>query len=194
MTLQVRPAEAGDIEALVDLMNLSSAGALERVWGRIAGRPEAWRAVARKQLSDREGEVGYGRIVVVSKPDGPPLGMILLNPLEDTTTLPLEGLPAEAVPMVRLIRQASNTLLIREVAVVPEHRGEGIGAVLLALAVGLAKEKGLRAASLTVHADNQRALALYHREGFSEEARAASLGHPRYRDGSPILLMAKAEA
>lgn len=53
--------------------------------------------------------------------------------------------------------------------IVEEHRGRGIGEVLIRAALRQAKDRGLKRVELTVRADNVRAIALYRRIGFVDE-------------------------
>lgn len=52
------------------------------------------------------------------------------------------------------------------ISVRPEYRGMGIGTVLLFSLIKLAKENGCNAISLSVQADNTRAVRLYRKAGF----------------------------
>lgn len=55
------------------------------------------------------------------------------------------------------------------IGLVPEARGQGIGARLLTAAIARAWEQGLERIELNVRADNLRAIALYQRFGFVTE-------------------------
>jgi RimJ/RimL family protein N-acetyltransferase len=57
------------------------------------------------------------------------------------------------------------------VALLPEARGRGIGEALMREGIAWAREVGVRKLKLGVFASNERAIALYRRLGFSEEAR-----------------------
>jgi GNAT superfamily N-acetyltransferase len=59
-----------------------------------------------------------------------------------------------------------------ELYVLPEHRGEGLGAKLLARACELARSAGCMAVELEVDAGHRRAESLYRRAGFEPLARA----------------------
>lgn len=66
------------------------------------------------------------------------------------------------IPSVRATRRASGDL--QSVYVLPEHRGGGVGAQLIAHALSHAQELGLE--RVTVHS-SQRAIAVYLRAGFA---------------------------
>ena len=56
---------------------------------------------------------------------------------------------------------------------VEEHaRGSGLGAALVEAALGQARERGCRRVELDTSEDNEAALALYHRFGFSERLKS----------------------
>ena len=66
-------------------------------------------------------------------------------------------------------------------AVAPEHRGRGIGAALLDVAIATARAEGLHKLSLSVFAHNEAAIGLYRKLGFVEEGRRVQ--HYRRADG-----------
>ena len=81
------------------------------------------------------------------------------------------------------------------IGILPEFRGQKIGARLLAATVADAFQKGLIRIELEVFAANARAIALYRKFGFVEEGRKR---HARCRAGSPedsiCMALLKAEA
>jgi ribosomal protein S18 acetylase RimI-like enzyme len=75
----------------------------------------------------------------------------------------------------------TDSLYVISFAVVPEHRGKGIGSALLRRVVEDALAEGRRSVSLDVASRNEGAIRLYEREGFVTIAE----GHARPRRGSP---------
>lgn len=61
------------------------------------------------------------------------------------------------------------------IAVVPSHRGCGIGSRLLEAGLGWARGRGLQRVELKVHAENEGARRLYERFGFEIEGRHRAL-------------------
>ncbi len=57
------------------------------------------------------------------------------------------------------------------VAILPAHRGRGLGEALMRAGIDWAREVGVRKLKLGVFATNERAIRLYRRLGFVEEAR-----------------------
>lgn len=74
----------------------------------------------------------------------------------------------------------------------PEWRGRGVGRRLLEATLAMARRAGFKRIELDVHADNQRAIALYEKAGFVGEGivRDASLIDSVFRDA---ILMAIVE-
>ncbi len=73
-----------------------------------------------------------------------------------------------------------NTGRIYSIAVSPQHRGNGIGELLLEKAIEFARNNALKAIFLEVRTDNNAAISLYHKKGFVK--RALKLNY--YEDGA----------
>jgi ribosomal protein S18 acetylase RimI-like enzyme len=71
--------------------------------------------------------------------------------------------------------RARPLLNIHDLAVLPAHRGQGVGALLLAATEAKAKRRGCCKLTLEVREDNARARALYARCGFGP---GSSAGEP----------------
>ncbi|NJE00920.1 N-acetyltransferase [Thermococcus sp. JdF3] len=71
---------------------------------------------------------------------------------------------------------------ISNVAVYPEFRGKGIGKALMLKAEELAEQSGARRVALDVEKDNENAIRIYKRLGYSvEREHSIELGGRRYR-------------
>jgi len=70
------------------------------------------------------------------------------------------------------------------IGLLPEHRGKGLGKVLLDVTIAAAERLGFRRIELTAFSDNHRAIALYETRGFVLEGvlRAAARFGDEYRD------------
>ncbi|NHA68399.1 ribosomal protein S18-alanine N-acetyltransferase [Phycicoccus sp. CMS6Z-2] len=77
---------------------------------------------------------------------------------------------------------------VMTVAVAPEHRGRGLGGVLLDALEDEAGARGAEHLMLEVRADNTAALALYTRRGFAEVLRRRGYYRP---DGTDALVLRK---
>ncbi|NLX08938.1 MAG: GNAT family N-acetyltransferase [Chloroflexi bacterium] len=82
------------------------------------------------------------------------------------------------VGLTNVLRQgSSDRWIIGNVAVLPDYRRRGIARQLVAASVDLARQRGARAISLDVVADNLPAYALYDRLGFVHYTGRAELVH-----------------
>lgn len=70
-----------------------------------------------------------------------------------------------AVSGFALLRFAANECELLTIAVAPEHRGAGVGTLLLRAALGQARERGARKFFLEVADDNHIARRLYRSQG-----------------------------
>lgn len=76
---------------------------------------------------------------------------------------------------------------IKDIAVHPDHRGEGIGRYLLKRALGVLRERDTSRVKLEVRDGNEPAITLYHDFGFTHHHTV-----PRYyEDGTDALVMVK---
>ena len=88
--------------------------------------------------------------------------------------------PRFAIPLIRRGRVEERTMTaippgrmyVMSLAVLPEHRGRGIGARLLDAVSGEAAAAGLSALALDVASDNEAAIRFYVREGFHRVSEA----------------------
>jgi ribosomal protein S18 acetylase RimI-like enzyme len=186
-----RTASAHDVEQLIDLMVVSSWGGIRSAWERVRLSGETWRDRGRVEIADRESEIGYPRFVVAEAKDGL-AAMVLFNLVGDTAQLDMRNAMPEEAGAMRLIRQARNSLFVREIATASWARGRGLASELLALAETVAASNGAKRVTLIVNDANGPAERLYVRRGFRVCAEEASLGHPTFPDGSRLLLMEKA--
>jgi GNAT superfamily N-acetyltransferase len=66
---------------------------------------------------------------------------------------------------------ASDDCWLEDLFVEESARGRGLGAALVGAAIERARERGCRRVELDTNEDNEPALGLYHRFGFSERAK-----------------------
>jgi ribosomal protein S18 acetylase RimI-like enzyme len=185
-----RSAVAADIEQLIDLMLVSSWGGIRLAWERVRAADETWRDRGRAEIADRDSEIGFSRFVV-AETDSRLAAMVLLNLVGDTSRIDVgRAVDAEAGAL-RLIRQCQGSIFIREIATADWARGRGLGREMVELAEKVAATNGAARVTLIVNDANTAAERLYRRLGYQTIAEEASLGHPRFPDGSRLLLMEK---
>jgi ribosomal protein S18 acetylase RimI-like enzyme len=188
-----RSAREPDIEALIDLMLVSSWGGIRNAWERARSPQQTWRDRGRLEIGDGGGEIGYSRFVIAES-GGRVAGMVLLNLVGDTARIDPASVAPEERGAMELIRLARNSLFIREIATAEWARGRGLGRELVALAERIAVSNAAQRVTLIVNDANGPAEKLYRKLGYAVCAEAPSIGHPRFDDGSRLLLMEKATA
>jgi ribosomal protein S18 acetylase RimI-like enzyme len=189
-TVTFRAARPDDVDALLDLMMVSSWGGIRNAWERVKSPDETWRDRGLAELGDARCEIGFPRFVVAEA--GGRLGaMVLLNSIGDTSALNPALEPPEQAGAVALIREARFSVFIRELAVSDWMRGRGIARSFLDLSERIARSNGLQRTSLIVNDSNGPAQKLYEKVGFRMIDSRPSIGHPAFGDGSMLLLMVK---
>jgi ribosomal protein S18 acetylase RimI-like enzyme len=191
LAVTFRSARADDVEQLIDLMMTSSWGGIRAAWERARAPGETWRDRGRAELGEAEGEIGYTRFVVADA-DGRIAAMMLLNLVGDTGMLDTTAAMEQEQGALRLIKRARHSLFVREIATADWARGRGIGRELMVLAERLAASQGAPRVTLIVNDANGPAEKLYRKLGYVAASDEASLGHPRFPDGSRLVLMEKA--
>lgn len=85
-----------------------------------------------------------------------------------------EDSPAVGVCQLRYrhsVWTAATDCWLEDLFVEESARGSGVGAALMDAALAQARERGCRRVELDTNETNERALALYHRFGFSERSK-----------------------
>ncbi len=188
--LRFRVGAASDVEALVDLMMVSSWGGIRAAWERVRGPGETWRQRGAAEIADANCEIGYSRFIVAESGDRM-AAMMLLNLLAATDELDPDEQPPEQAGAVALIKRAAHSAFVRELAVAEWARGRGVAGRLLEIAADIARSQGLDRVTLIVNDANGPAHKLYRARGFREVGAEPSLGHPAFPEGSMLLLMEK---
>lgn len=95
-----------------------------------------------------------------------PLEALLKDPSVSVYILENKGESIGSATMQ--VRENLSLGYIYDVAVVTEHRGQGLGTYLLQRCMRALKESGIKTASLLVAGENKNALSLYKKAGFRE--------------------------
>lgn len=99
----------------------------------------------------------------------------------------VEAMDELAGSLVLLTRKGGHSARIYSVIVLPQMRGKGLAAKLVAAAETRARQLGLSAVTLEVRHDNAAARALYRKLGYREEKSLPAF----YDDGSDGLRLRK---
>jgi ribosomal protein S18 acetylase RimI-like enzyme len=189
-SVRMRIAGVDDVETLLELMMVSSWGGIRAAWERVRQPGESWRDRGLTELSDPSCEIGYTRFVLAEIGDRV-AGMMLVNLLGDTSGLNPALEPPEQAGAVALIQLARQSVFVRELAVTEWARGRGVAGSFLDLAEQLAPSRQLGKVTLIVNDANGPAHSLYVKRGFRLVDQQPSIGHPRFPEGSMLLLMEK---
>ena len=165
-----RPATADDAAALAELINMAGEGLPLYLWTKMAGPGEDPWDVGRQRAQRTEGGFSYKNTVVVEA-DGRAVAALIGYPLPETPeAIDWDAMPPMFVPLQELENLAPGTWYLNVMATYPEHRGDGYGARLLAIAEQLAAESGSAGLSLIVLDANTGARRLYARSGYRQVA------------------------
>lgn len=96
------------------------------------------------------------------------------------------GAPVVGYAGLRAPHHGGESGDIQTIAVVPEHRGKGLGALLMGALLEEAEVRGLGSIFLEVRADNEVAVGLYERLGFEALDRRVGYYQP---DGVDAIVM-----
>lgn len=188
-TSQIRPAVRGDARAIAGLFQISSDGVADYVWTLLEeDYPGLSLIEIGEQRYARENtDFSYENCIVVEDA-GRIVGMLHSYAMPDEIDPPPDDMDPVLRPYAEL--EIAASLYISGLALEPEARGRGIGTSLLGLAHKRARDMGLSQLSLIVFEENDGALRLYKREGFTEQDRRAIVPHPLIHYTGDAILMA----
>jgi GNAT superfamily N-acetyltransferase len=189
---RLRPARREDARVLARLTEYAGHGVPTYLWAQAAKAGESALEVGRQRIEREEGNFSYRNAWVIEDGGVVAAGLIGYRQPEPYDLAGLEKFPLIVQPLVRLEAYAPGSWYVNVVAVLPEHRGKGLGSLLLADAERRAHDAGARSLSLIVAAENAGAVRLYERLGYRELARRPVVAFPGFEYGGDWMLMAKA--
>ncbi|WP_068109157.1 GNAT family N-acetyltransferase [Tropicimonas marinistellae] len=167
LTAPLRPFRTDDAAIVARLNDMASDGILLSVWTRKAGPDgDPWEEGRLQQIE----QMNTGWIMVVLD-QGSGVEAVLMGQPHATEPVSTEGVDAEWVPLVELENLVPGAWCLNVIATLPEHRGKGHGARLMALAETIAREGGHTHLALVVSDANAEAIRLYQRCGYWQKAR-----------------------
>lgn len=165
----LRPATKEDAHSLADLINFAGEGMPLYLWGKMAAQGESAWDVGRARACREEGSFSYLNAVVVEH--GSDVASCLIGYVIDDKPDTIDpDTPAMFVPLIELENEALSSWYINVLGTYPEHRGKGIGTLLLDEASRIAEKNGLSRLSLIASDSNVNAIRLYERYGFEKRA------------------------
>lgn len=165
-----RPARREDAALLAELVNHAGDGLPLYLWGKMAGPGETAWDVGRQRAAREEGSFSYRNAIMIEH-DGEPAGCVIGYDIPDRPKSIPADMPAMFVPLQELENLAPSTWYVNVLAVLPRHRGNGLGTKLLARADETGRDLGKRGMSVIVSDANGGARRLYERCGYREAAR-----------------------
>lgn len=181
-----RPARKQDCPVIAALYRISSDGVAEYIWSQLAQPGEDPLTVGEQRYAREDTVFSYLNCTVIELDDRV-IGMLVAFPMH-ADPAEVESDPVLA-PYSRL--EEDDSYYICGMAVMPEHRGRGLGTRLLALAEEQAVNKGFDKLSLVVFEQNSGAKKLYDRHGYREAGREAVVPHPSIHYTGDAILMVK---
>jgi ribosomal protein S18 acetylase RimI-like enzyme len=172
-----RAAIRGDASALAKLVNFAGEGLPVYLWEKSKEPGETVWDVGRRRAEREEGSFSF-RNAVVAEVGGRVVASLVGYPLPEEPDPVGPDMPAMFVPLQELENLAPGTWYVNVLACYPEHRSQGLGGSLLAMAEEKAAAGKLPGLSIIVSDGNSGARRLYERSGYRERA-----SRPMVKDG-----------
>jgi ribosomal protein S18 acetylase RimI-like enzyme len=196
MDLDIRPATKTDIPDLSKLLLMATDGIVASLYeGVIPGLPT--HEIVERRLA-RDGTCGsYANCWVAADTHSSGTriaGKLHAYPMDDVQDDPPDPLVPEEryrvlEPFGALDEPAAGSYYINVIAVYPDYRRLGLGGRMLDLARDQAEARGFSQLSLAVFEENESAVRLYERRGFTVVARAPAPAHPLIPFSGDMLMM-----
>ncbi|MEO1025665.1 MAG: GNAT family N-acetyltransferase [Pseudomonadota bacterium] len=187
--LKIRPAESADALKLAMLIDIAGEGLPSWMWGQSCAPDQRPLDIGVQRACRETGGFSY-RNASVAELDGAVVGMLLGYPITEMPEDSPEDVPAAFAPFIELEGKSVGTWYVNALALLPGHRGQGVGRRLMADAEQRAKAAGVDRMSIQVFGQNTGAHALYTRLGYVETARSPVRAFPcqPYYTGDVVLL------
>jgi len=186
----LRAASMADAAILAELVNYAGEGLPLYLWSRQVGSlAEAW-DIGRQRAMRDAGAFSWRNAVMIDV-GGRAAGCLIGYAIPEDPEPIADDMPAMFRPLQELENMALGSWYVNVLAVVPAHRGEGLGTRLLDAAHAIAREQGCRTLSIIVSDANADARRLYERTGFSEIASRPIVKDDWANDGRNWVLMTK---
>ncbi len=192
--IAIRPARREDVPALLAFADEASSGVWRLAWRRAARNGESDEAAGLRLLADPANDLSFANAWVAERA-GEVLGTLIGWPGRPPADPAAAGpetheLDPVLAPYARLADGGS--WFISELCVEAALRGAGLGTRFLGLAAAQARRAGRARVSLKAFEENEGAVRLYRRQGFTVADRAPVVRHPDIRFGGDLLLMVQA--
>lgn len=163
----IRSATLADVPVVTDLTNMAGHGMPLWLWTEMAAPGEDPWEVGRRRRAAR---IDDSQIYVID--EGAGAIACLTGYAQPAAPEPIpDDMPPVFRPLQELENLAPASWYVNVLAVLPAHRGRGLGSALLTKAEEVAAGADLDRLSIIVESANTGAKALYERHGYREEAR-----------------------
>lgn len=160
-----RPATPADARVLAELVNHAGEGLPLYLWDKMREPGETAWEVGRRRAARDEGSFAYRNAAIIEH-GGAAAGCLIGYGIADEPEAVPDDIPAMFRPLVELENLAPGTWYVNVLAVLPAHRGQGLGGRLLGLAEAIGRAEGKTGMSIIVSDGNPGARRLYERCGY----------------------------
>ncbi|GGK18144.1 GNAT family N-acetyltransferase [Salinarimonas ramus] len=187
----LRPATPADARTIAVLWDMANAGHVASLFARGARGRRSWLDDAADEIGRPAGEMSW-KNAVVAEHDGDVVGaLVALRLTRRMGRVAMLRLPPDQRSHYELLAQVHGAYFLRDLAVMPEHRGRGIGSALIDAGVGRARAAGCETLAITTHETNESFRAHLERRGFTERDTRPVRLHARYAPQSRWILLAR---
>lgn len=194
---KIRSATRNDAREIARLIALSSDGVAEIEWHEEAAKEGCDPLdIGERTYRDPRGDYSFNNATIVET-NGAAAGMLLAFGMPDAEPRNPGNRPSaddENVFAPYIYLEEPNSWYICGVAIYPQHRGHGLGTRLMQIANQQARERGFSTLSLVVFDQNQGAMRLYERLGYTVVDQAPVVPHPLiHYQGNALLMLRSVE-
>lgn len=186
----IRAATPADAADLVRFVRWAGEGMPELIWAGMAAPGQSVDEVGFERARREEGSFSY-RNACILEGDGVVLSGILGYCLPDEPVEIGNDFPPAFVPLQELENLAPGHWYVNVLATVPEARGQGLGALLLADAEARARGDKRPGMAIIAFGSNPGAIRLYQRLGYAEAARRKVALDGWVHSGTDAILLLK---
>lgn len=186
----IRPASAEDAVDLAKLIDIAGEGIPHWLWSKSSDGERTPLDIGAERARRTSGGFSFTNAFVAEQ-NGKPAGMLLGYPILQSPDDDPNSLPTPIAPFVELEKHSVDTWYVNALAVFAEHRGLGIGSILMQQAEAEARKANMSKMSIQVYGQNHGAVRLYKRLGYQQVQAAPVRLHPcqPYYTGDVLLLM-----
>jgi ribosomal protein S18 acetylase RimI-like enzyme len=188
LTAPFRAGQSEDAVLLAELVNYAGEGLPLYLWSKMATPDQDGWAVGRARAARETGAFSYRNAAMIESA-GIAVGCLVGYAIPDEVEPIPDDMPAMFRPLQELENLAPGSWYVNVLAVVPEHRGKGLGSKLLDLAETTAAAAGHPGMSIIVSDANSGARRLYQRAGYAEVATRPMVKEDWVNDGENWVLL-----